>query len=516
MKSKLINQLYKTILFLPLLLYFGKRSYISYDEGFYALQAKWMIKNNNWIIPVWWDQYTLDRTNGIQFLIAKSQQLFGETSFAAHLPTTIAAGLMLVFTYYLHQELISKKDGIYSTLILSTTYIWIDYAHLSNQDMIFACLITSGIYSLIKLKQKRNSIFLIFFGSWIGLAFMMKTFFVIVPLVTLFPYLLSKRESINTKFIFIGTLIGFIPFLIWFVSINSYLDKNIILYLFDKFNSLSAKNTFTNPFYYYLWNIPVNFMPWSIFSIVGIISQFRNNKKVNYLLVYFPLFFIIILSLFSTKTPYYVLPISSILSLNAYLGLREILKNEYLRFLLIKIFTQLIPSFIFITISVYLLALRKSISLNFKEEIFIITGLILSAILLIVIKHLKASKSLLLALMITPYLISTCAVQSGLLTDRSKNIREDLELIVDEENLTNSSVNVIGINSADENAISKLIKISLLTPNLGEEVKDLKDLQSSEFAWIIESKILNNHNEKFKIIASDKSFHPWKLIKKEI
>ena len=66
-KSKL-----KYLLFIPLLIYFGKRSLIAYDEGFYALQARWMIENSNWVGPMWWGEVTSDRTNGIQFLIALS------------------------------------------------------------------------------------------------------------------------------------------------------------------------------------------------------------------------------------------------------------------------------------------------------------------------------------------------------------------------------------------------------------------------------------------------------------
>ena len=77
----------------------------------------------------------MDRKVGIQFLIAKFRKLFGVTSFAAHSPTTIAAILMLIFKYKLHQELISEKDAIFSTLILTTTYIWLDFANLARQDM---------------------------------------------------------------------------------------------------------------------------------------------------------------------------------------------------------------------------------------------------------------------------------------------------------------------------------------------------------------------------------------------
>ena len=32
--------LFKLLIFIPLIFYFGKRSYIAFDEGFYALQAR--------------------------------------------------------------------------------------------------------------------------------------------------------------------------------------------------------------------------------------------------------------------------------------------------------------------------------------------------------------------------------------------------------------------------------------------------------------------------------------------
>ena len=54
--------LLKLIIFIPLIFSFGKRSYIAFDEGFYALQARWILEKGNWTIPLWWDEYVLDRT----------------------------------------------------------------------------------------------------------------------------------------------------------------------------------------------------------------------------------------------------------------------------------------------------------------------------------------------------------------------------------------------------------------------------------------------------------------------
>ena len=515
MKAKLVNSIFKTIIFFPLILYFGKRSYIAYDEGFYALQARWMLQNNNWIIPVWLDQYVLDRTVGIQFLIAKFQKLFGVNSFAAHLPTTIAAILMLILTYKLHQELISQKDAIFSALILATTYIWLDFAHLATQDMIFACLVTSGVYSIAKLREIKKSIYLFILGSTLGLAFFMKTFLVVIPLITLLPYLIYKRDIINTKFFWFGIFVGFLPFVIWSFFINPYLDKNIIFFLIDKVNSLSFNNTFTNPFYYYFWNIPVNFLPWSIFSLIGIIYQLKSDKNINYLLVYFPILFVFFLSLFSTKTPYYALPIASIISLNAYLGLKVTLKIDRLQFLFFQVTSKIIPIFIFSTIVIYFSMLKKSINLNLKEEIFLITGFLISALILMFIRNAKTFKSIFLTILVCPYLVGSFMVQSGLLTDRSRSIRETIEHLSVIKGLQNESINIVSNKLNSDESTSKLIKILLLTPKLGKNFKYLNELQPNEYAWMIESERIDK-NQNYQIIASDKNLNPWKLIRKKI
>ena len=516
MNTKLINSIYKTIIFFPLLLYFGKRSYIAYDEGFYALQAKWILQNNNWIIPVWWDQFVLDRTIGIQFLIAKCQQIFGETAFVAHLPSTIAAILMLFLTYKLHQELIGRKDAIFSALILGTTYIWLDFAHLATQDMIFACLVTLGLYSLAKIREEKKSLYLLMFGSWIGLAFFMKTFLIAIPLASLFPYLIYKRQIIIKQFFWLGIFLGFLPFLIWSFYINAYLDKNIIYFLLDKVNTLSVNNTFTNPIYYYFWNIPVNFLPWSIFSLIGLIYQIRNTKQINYFLVYYPILFIFVLSLFSTKTPYYSLPIASILSINAFLGFKATFKINRLKILFLQLTSKIIPIFIFLSIFIYFLLFRESINLNLKEEVFLISGFFISAFILITINNSKKFRSIFLSFLVFPYLIGSCMVQSGLLTDRSRNLRETIEYISEKERLHDKPINVIrdNLNAGESN--SKLIKILLMTPNLGKEFKNINELKTNEYAWIVESNHIKIKSDNYQIIANDKNLDPWKLIKKKI
>lgn len=506
--------LFKLSIFIPLIFYFGKRSYIAFDEGFYALQARWILDKGNWTIPLWWNEYVLDRTIGLQFLIAKSQEIFGTNMFAAYLPTTAAAILMLFVTYKLHEEFFNAKYAIISPLILSTTYLWFDYSHLATQDIIYSALVTIGVFSLVKIQSIDNKLYILLFGIWIGLSFMMKTFLVFVPLLALLPYLYKKKDLLFTKFFWLGLFIGFIPYLLWTLSINPYLEKNIIFYLVEKFNSLSNENTFTNPFYYYFWNIPATFLPWSFFAIIGTIYNISKRKENSYVITFFPLVLIGILSVFSTKTPYYTLQISSIFSLNAFVGIRYLFNSEKLKRICIFITSKIIPLSVVALTSTYYFFFKHITNFNFKENTFLILGLLFFGISWSFIKNKSSFKEILIPLIIGPYLLTSLLLQSGLFTDRSRELRESMEYVSSLDIVKNQPIKVdkSGINSKSQ---SKIIRISLLTPKLGEGLESIDLLNKSELAWSAKFEEIKNNNYSYEIIYENDILKPWKLLLKK-
>ena len=329
----------KYLFFLPLLIYFGRRSLIAYDEGFYALQARWIIEKSNWIGPMWWDQVTSDRTIGIQFLIALSKKFFGDNIFVIYIPNIIAAALMLYCTYELHKELIKDKNPIYSAFILATTFLWINYAHMATQDMVFSSLVSLGILSTIKAYKTNNKNQILLSGSWIGLSVMMKTYLTIIPLLGILPFLIRSKLIYKRNF-WVGTILGFLPFVLWSYKYISIYSFSTYSGLFEKLIFLSKNNHFTNPFYYYIWNLSINIFPWTIPSFVGIFKASRLNKISKYFLFYYPIFILVLLSLFSTKTPYYPIQILSLISINTYIGIKHFIENNKNNFIFYKIFNS--------------------------------------------------------------------------------------------------------------------------------------------------------------------------------
>ena len=504
----------KLFIFIPIVFYFGKRSYIAYDEGFYALQARWILDKDNWTIPLWFDNYTLDRTIGLQFLIAKSQEIFGRNIFWAYLPTTIAAIVMLFITYKLHEELIDKKYAFVSPLILSTTYLWFDYSHLATQDIIFSSLVTIGIFSLAKIKSRNNNLYILVFGIWIGLAFMMKTFLIAAPLISLLPYLFIKKNLFLTKFFWLGLLIGFIPYLIWTISIDPYLNKNIFFHLFEKFTNLSNKNNFTNPFYYYFWNIPITFLPWSIFSIIGIIFHRSENKDQKFILTFFPLTFIFIISLFSTKTPYYPLQISSILTLNSFLGIKYLFNSKLYKSIFIFITSKIIPLFLISIACLYYFFFNNITSLNFKENTYLFVGFILFGLSWTFLNNKTNFKNALIILIIGPYLLTSFSLGSGLFSDRSRELRETMEYVSSLDVVKNQNIKVDKSGITNTESHSKIIKISILTPKLGEGFNEISDLNPGELAWTSNNSDKRINYNSYEVLYKNDTLKPWKLILK--
>ena len=74
-------------------------------------------------------------------------------------------------------------------------------------------------------------------------------------------------------------------------------------------------------------------------------------------------------------------------------------------------------------------------------------------------------------------------------------------------------VDISGIKN--EESQSKIIKISLLTPNLGDGVKSIQNLNPSEFAWSTKSNVRKSENNSYEIIYENENLSPWKLIRKK-
>jgi len=422
---------------------------------------------------------------------------------------------MIYCTYQLHKELIKDKNQIYSALILSTTFLWINYAHMATQDIVFSSLVSLGLISTIKSHKTNNKILTIISGSWIGFAVMMKTYLTVIPLLGLFPFLIRSKLIFKRNF-WIGTILGFLPFIVWSYKYISIYSFSTYSGLFEKLIFLSKNNNFTNPFYYYLWNFLINIFPWTILSLIGFLKASRFHIISKYFLFYYPIFIISLLSLFSTKTPYYPIQILSLVSINTYIGIKYLISNNKNKivFYIEKFNYLFIP--ILIIISILIINFSEIISLDIRTKPLIFIGSGLFSLIWIIYNLLQNKKRKLFFAILGPYLLILFLVQSGLITDKSKDLRIAIDELIKKEQLSDLAVEIIKPDFSDDETISKIIKIMVKTPKIGEKRLDnLNELRSQSYAWTTKdiNKIIKTKN--YQIINEDNEFYPWKLIYKK-
>ena len=111
--------------------------------------------------------------------------------------------------------------------------------------------------------------------------------------------------------------------------------------------------------------------------------------------------------------------------------------------------------------------LKNTIYFNSKENTFLILGLLLFGLSWSFIKHKKTFKELLITLIIGPYLLTSFLLQSGLFTDRSRELREKMEYVSSLDIVKNQPINVDKTGIKNSKSQSKIIRISLHTPKLG-------------------------------------------------
>tara|TARA_A100001035_G_C27640561_1_gene434386 strand:- start:165 stop:824 length:660 start_codon:yes stop_codon:yes gene_type:complete len=219
--------------------------------------------------------------------------------------------------------------------------------------------------------------------------------------------------------------------------------------------------------------------------------------------------------MFSTKTPYYTLQISSILALNAFVGIEYLFKSKRFKKAIIFVTSKIIPLFIVFLTFTYYFFFKNISNLNFREVTFLIIGLLFFGLSWSFINPKKSFQEILIILIIGPYLLFSFFLQSGLFTDRSRELRETMENVSSLNIVKNKEIKVdkSGINNSRSQ--SKIIRISLLTPILGEGLENIDQLKQSELAWSTEFHEIKNNNYEYQVIFENDILNPWKLIMKK-
>ena len=334
------NRLFIFLIAIIILVSFGSlffienHSLVAHDESLYANRAKLIIDTNNWFTPF---EKAHHKTIGSYWLIALSFKLFGINEFSARLPSYIFSILSLFVLYKIVKNISGFEIGLISIFTLSSSFLWFSYSKYCSPDTLYIFFNLISILYLLKiknfLKEPIKNKYLLLSGLFLSLPFFVRSYLQLLPLISLFPFILFKIRKLrfkNIKYFILGFFIGLIPLIVYYyISYQTYgLDSLIRPYILLEQKTFTENDIFEG-LIFYPRNLLLLTTPFFIFLIKGSIYIIKNkSKEVQILLVFTPLINIFILMLTASKYSHYGLFTIPLLASNASFGIYETFKNK--------------------------------------------------------------------------------------------------------------------------------------------------------------------------------------------
>ncbi len=279
------------------------------NESFYADASRRMLESKDFLTPVYNGELRLNKPPMTYWLTALSFALFGINEFALRFFQAVLGLGTGVIAYLLGRRLCDEKTGILSFLALSLSLQFVANARYTSPEIPFVFFITLTLYLWFRgYEEKRNVFIYLSFLSASAAVLTKGPAGYVLPAMVVIIYLLITdwREVFKPKY-YIGTAFVFLASGWWFIY--QYLEnREAFLEVFIKENVKRIYALQRDPFYYYLLDINISFLPYSFLVFAALIWAVRRKRRE----LLFPLvWFLSILSLFSLvkmKIPVYILP----------------------------------------------------------------------------------------------------------------------------------------------------------------------------------------------------------------
>lgn len=332
--SVVVIGLFALIYMVPL----GVRPIAVPDETRYAEIPREMIVSGDWIVP---------RLNGVRYfekpvlgywLNAISITLFGENGFAIRLPSAISAGISGLMLFLLVRKYGGGyPEGILAAAAFLTSLFVFAIATINLLDGVLSMFITGAMtfffFAYMESEFRKRALFLALFGTFCGLAFLVKGFLAFaIPVITIVPFLIWERKFRDLfRITWVPIVVATLVVLPWSVIIHLR-EGDFWNYFFwtehlDRFMSpISGQHP--EPFWYFIPILIGGALPWMAVlpaAISGLGKKGLREPLIRFAICWF-LFPFLFFSASSGKLTTYILPCFPPLAILIAMGLLKYLR----------------------------------------------------------------------------------------------------------------------------------------------------------------------------------------------
>ncbi|MEA3211041.1 MAG: hypothetical protein QOE70_4098 [Chthoniobacter sp.] len=292
----------------------GKLGLIDPDEPFYAQTAHEMVATGDWITPQIFGQPQFEKPIFFYWLTAVSFKVFGETEFAARVPSALPATLLVLLVYGFGVGFAGRRAGLLSALVLATGLEFAIMSRLMLTDIALALFLAGALFSYWQALTKTSGRWLVLHFVCGGLAVLTKG--PLASLVTLlavgsFSGLVKRRSPYRGGPLWVGLALYVAIAVPWYVVMlwkfgweyfNAFFVHENIMRL------LHAEHPSNNHFYYYVAILALGSIPWLPALAVAVMRGargIRQDERLAFLWCWI-LSSVLFLTIAQSKLPSYI------------------------------------------------------------------------------------------------------------------------------------------------------------------------------------------------------------------
>jgi len=308
----------------------------SADEPRVGEIGREMALTGNWAVPTLNQKPFLEEPPLYYGCLALTFKVFGGPSDkVARIPSALFAFASVIAAFFITNFLLGPRVALLAGIILATAAEYFRVAHwvIVDNALTFFVICTMGLFIAGYLSQSNKKKFLCYILLYVScsLAFLTKGFIgIVIPGLGILAFLVAEKnlKEILKMRLWLGILIFIVVVLPWFIALwhqggKEYLNVFLVHNHLQRFLPVNMGASISgsisghhHPFYYYISELPLGFLPWSILLVPVLYHAFskaRNShlpseKGHRFAKCWF-FAGIIFLSIASTKRTLYLLPI---------------------------------------------------------------------------------------------------------------------------------------------------------------------------------------------------------------
>lgn len=294
----------------------------NWDEAIYAEIAKEILQSGDWLTLHWQQANWFEKPPLTFWLMSGLFRVFGVSEFSARAVSALAGVGLVAVIYSTGKLQRGVASGLIATLILLTTFQFVQMSRLVNTDVLLVFFIYLAIFGYLRVRNgDRRWWYVVSISCALG--FMVKSFAsLFAPAAIAFALVVDRRlsETLKTKSFWFSILAGVAIVVPWHAAMiyrhgSAFLKEYFYYHVWSR--TVTALEGHSGAYWFYFREIWAKLHPWWSIAPLAVVFNawlIKRNRSPAVVLA-LSVFVFVFYTAAQTKLPSYILPVYPALAL---------------------------------------------------------------------------------------------------------------------------------------------------------------------------------------------------------